>query len=370
MYAVDGGRGSCPSARSTTCPATPGRRPVRIGNGAVEQQPDRRARRGDDRARAGPAGRPGQPTTTPGRCSARWSTELAEHLAGAGQRAVGDPRRRSALHPLPGDGLGRPSTARCGPSRTYGLDGPVDRWRELRDEVRDEVLDQGFDAERDTFTQHYDTTEVDASLLVLPLVGFIAGDDPRMLGTIEAVEEDLMRDGLLLRYRTETGVDGLCRATSTRSWPARSGWSRRTPRAGRARRRARALRPAGRAAPTTSACSSEEYDPRHGADGRQLPAGLQPPGAGAGGVPAAGRVRHRALSHAAYVPSFPGASWAVASGHKRQPATAFTRRLGPNAASPFGVTPADRPSRPAWVPESLGVGAQALRSHHWSQTPA
>jgi len=91
----------------------------------------------------------------------------------------------------------------------HGLPGPVDRWRELRDEVRAEVLERGFDEERNTFTQHYDTTEVDASLLVLPLIGFIDGDDPRMLGTIEAVEQDLARDGLLLRYRTETGVDGL-----------------------------------------------------------------------------------------------------------------------------------------------------------------
>jgi len=91
----------------------------------------------------------------------------------------------------------------------HGLDGPVDRWRELRDEVRDEVMAKGYDAERNTFTQHYDNREVDASLLVLPQVGFVAGDDPRMLGTIEAVEKDLLRDGLLLRYRTETGVDGL-----------------------------------------------------------------------------------------------------------------------------------------------------------------
>jgi GH15 family glucan-1,4-alpha-glucosidase len=90
-----------------------------------------------------------------------------------------------------------------------GLDAPVDRWREVRDTVRAEILDRGFDHERNTFTQHYDTTEVDASLLVLPLVGFIAGDDPRMLGTIEAIEQDLMREGFLLRYRTETGVDGV-----------------------------------------------------------------------------------------------------------------------------------------------------------------
>jgi GH15 family glucan-1,4-alpha-glucosidase len=91
----------------------------------------------------------------------------------------------------------------------HELDGPVERWRELREQVREEVMEKGFNKERNTFVQHYDTTEVDASLLVLPAVGFIAGDDPRMLGTIEAIEQDLMHHGLLLRYRTESGVDGL-----------------------------------------------------------------------------------------------------------------------------------------------------------------
>ncbi|MEP9364687.1 glycoside hydrolase family 15 protein [Nocardioides sp. CN2-186] len=91
----------------------------------------------------------------------------------------------------------------------FDLEGPVDEWRELRDRVHAQVLDKGFDADRNTFVQHYGTTEVDASLLVLPEIGFIAGDDPRMLGTIEAIEQDLMRDGLVLRYRTQSGVDGL-----------------------------------------------------------------------------------------------------------------------------------------------------------------
>jgi len=85
----------------------------------------------------------------------------------------------------------------------------VDRWRELRDRVRAEIMERGVDHRRGTFTQHYDTTEVDASLLVLPTLGFIAGDDPLMLGTIAAVEADLMRGGLLMRYRNETGVDGV-----------------------------------------------------------------------------------------------------------------------------------------------------------------
>jgi GH15 family glucan-1,4-alpha-glucosidase len=91
----------------------------------------------------------------------------------------------------------------------HGFDGPVAQWRKLRDEVREEILTHAYDEKRNTFTQHYDTTEVDASLLVLPLVGFIDGDDSRMLGTIAAIEEDLMADGLLHRYRTDSGVDGL-----------------------------------------------------------------------------------------------------------------------------------------------------------------
>ena len=91
----------------------------------------------------------------------------------------------------------------------HGLPGPVEEWRRIRAEVRAEVLEHGFDRARNSFTQHYDTTEVDASLLVLSQIGFIEGDDPRMLGTIAAVEEDLTRDGLVLRYRTESGVDGI-----------------------------------------------------------------------------------------------------------------------------------------------------------------
>jgi GH15 family glucan-1,4-alpha-glucosidase len=75
--------------------------------------------------------------------------------------------------------------------------------------VRDEILKKGFNAERNTFTQHYDTDQVDASLLLIPLVGFLPADDPRVLGTVAAIEEDLLRGGLLLRYRTESGVDGL-----------------------------------------------------------------------------------------------------------------------------------------------------------------
>ncbi|MGI8646450.1 MAG: glycoside hydrolase family 15 protein [Nocardioides sp.] len=91
----------------------------------------------------------------------------------------------------------------------HGLDGPVDQWRQVRDQVRAEVLERGVDHQRGTLTQHYDTTEVDASLLMVPIVGFLPATDRLVAGTIRAVEEDLMVDGFLHRYRTETGIDGL-----------------------------------------------------------------------------------------------------------------------------------------------------------------
>ena len=91
----------------------------------------------------------------------------------------------------------------------HWLQGPVETWRELRRKVQAEVMDRGYNAEKGCFTQHYDTTEVDASLLLLPTVGFIAADDPRFLGTVRAIERELIRDGLVLRYRTDTGLDGL-----------------------------------------------------------------------------------------------------------------------------------------------------------------
>lgn len=91
----------------------------------------------------------------------------------------------------------------------FGLDGPVDRWIELRALIREEIEIEGFDAERNTYTQYYGTTEVDASLLQLAEMGYCHPTDPRMLGTVAAIESDLMRDGLLLRYRTQAGVDGL-----------------------------------------------------------------------------------------------------------------------------------------------------------------
>ena len=91
----------------------------------------------------------------------------------------------------------------------FGLDGPVERWRALRDDIHRDVCQQGFDAQRGTFTQYYGGTELDAALLLIPRLGFLPYDDERVVGTVRAVEQDLLEDGFVLRYRTDAGVDGL-----------------------------------------------------------------------------------------------------------------------------------------------------------------
>jgi GH15 family glucan-1,4-alpha-glucosidase len=92
----------------------------------------------------------------------------------------------------------------------HGLDGPVDRWRVLRDEIHAEVCECGFDESLGSFVQSYGSRELDASLLLIPLVGFLPAEDPRVRGTVEAIERGLLEDGLVLRYRThDGGVDGL-----------------------------------------------------------------------------------------------------------------------------------------------------------------
>lgn len=92
-----------------------------------------------------------------------------------------------------------------------GLEGPVTRWRAVREEIRREVLEKGWDADRGTFTQSYGSRELDASLLLLPLVGFLHPMDPRMTGTVDAVRRELTVDGFIARYPTVAGigVDGL-----------------------------------------------------------------------------------------------------------------------------------------------------------------
>ncbi|KUI12340.1 glucoamylase [Mycobacterium lehmannii] len=91
----------------------------------------------------------------------------------------------------------------------HGLDGPAEHWGKLRDQIHDDVCANGFNSERNTFTQSYGSTNVDAALLLIPRVGFLPWSDPRVRGTIDTVRTELSRDGLLLRYRNDDTTDGL-----------------------------------------------------------------------------------------------------------------------------------------------------------------
>jgi GH15 family glucan-1,4-alpha-glucosidase len=206
MYTVDGSR-RLPELTLDELPGYADSRPVRIGNAAVDQKQTDvlgEVMIALDEARESPLGM----------SDTSWALQrvLVDHLAETWQE------RDNGLWEIRGP-LQHFTHSRAmvwaafdravRAVERHDLPGNVERWREVRDQVRAEVLTEGYDPDRKTFTQHYATQEVDASLLMLPLVGFIEGDDPRMLGTIAAIEEDLMRDGLLMRYRTQTGVDGL-----------------------------------------------------------------------------------------------------------------------------------------------------------------
>jgi GH15 family glucan-1,4-alpha-glucosidase len=91
----------------------------------------------------------------------------------------------------------------------FGLEGELERWRKVRDQIHADVCERGFDPSLNSFVQSYGSKALDASLLVLPLVGFLPPTDPRVRGTLAAVERHLSQDGLLIRYQTHPELDGL-----------------------------------------------------------------------------------------------------------------------------------------------------------------
>jgi GH15 family glucan-1,4-alpha-glucosidase len=91
----------------------------------------------------------------------------------------------------------------------FGLDAPLERWKQVRDEIHREVCERGYDRERRTFTQYYRSNELDASVLNIPLMGFLPGSDERVTGTIDAILRELGRDGFVGRYSTAETDDGL-----------------------------------------------------------------------------------------------------------------------------------------------------------------
>jgi GH15 family glucan-1,4-alpha-glucosidase len=91
----------------------------------------------------------------------------------------------------------------------FGCDGPLDHWRHLRQQIHDEICREAFDADLGSFVQSYGSRQLDASLLLLPLVGFLPAGDARMVGTVRAIERRLRHGGLVLRYDTAAAPDGL-----------------------------------------------------------------------------------------------------------------------------------------------------------------
>ena len=92
---------------------------------------------------------------------------------------------------------------------TFGLAGDASKWRAVRDEIHEQVCRQGFDRELNSFVQHYGSREADASLLQMPLVGFLPADDPRVIGTVELIQQRLTRNGAVYRYRNDKGLENL-----------------------------------------------------------------------------------------------------------------------------------------------------------------
>jgi GH15 family glucan-1,4-alpha-glucosidase len=89
------------------------------------------------------------------------------------------------------------------------LEAPVEKWKQVRDTIHEQVCRMGYDKQKNSFVQFYGSDELDASALLIPLVGFLPATDPRIVGTVEAVERELLRDGFVMRYATEKVEDGL-----------------------------------------------------------------------------------------------------------------------------------------------------------------
>ena len=188
-------------------PGYEGSAPVRVGNAASGQlQLDVYGELVDAIYRARQLGMPTAPQAIDiGLEMAAW---LGGQLAATRRRHLGDPRPASAVRALQGDGMGGHRSHGHDRSKRTGWTCPAST--KLRDEIHDEICDKGFDAERNTFTQYYGSTQLDASLLLIPQVGFLPPDDPRVVGTIEAVQRELVHDGFVMRYiPDEDAADGL-----------------------------------------------------------------------------------------------------------------------------------------------------------------
>jgi GH15 family glucan-1,4-alpha-glucosidase len=208
MYGLDGRR-RLPEYTIDWLPGFEGSNPVRIGNGAAGQlQIDVWGETLDALHLAREAGLENDHEAW------RLQKSLLEHLGrhwddlDNGLWEVRGPRR-AFVHSRVMAWAGFDRAVRA--VEEGGLDGPVEQWRAVRDRIHADVCAHGFDAKRGTFTQFYGSEGLDAALLLIGQVGFLPWDDPRVVGTVDAVQRELSEDGLLLRYDTDAddGVDGL-----------------------------------------------------------------------------------------------------------------------------------------------------------------
>jgi GH15 family glucan-1,4-alpha-glucosidase len=184
-----------------------GARPVRIGNAAHGQlQLDVFGEVADALYQARAGGLAAGPETW------RLQQKLTDHLAGIWEQpdeGIWETRggRRHFTHSKVMAWVALDRTVRG--AERFGLEGPLDRWRALRADMHAGICARGFDSRRNSFVQSYGASALDASLLLIPLVGFLPPGDKRVRGTLAAIERDLMVDGFVRRYDTSDGKDGL-----------------------------------------------------------------------------------------------------------------------------------------------------------------
>ncbi|MEU8590643.1 glycoside hydrolase family 15 protein [Streptomyces sp. NPDC048664] len=201
MYGISGER-RLPEFELAWLPGYAGSAPVRIGNEAVKQlQLDVYGEVIDSLTLAQRSGLPFRPHMWQVQCALLDFLRTAWRQPDAGLWEVrGEPRHFVYSKVMAWVAADRAVRA----LEAYPeLSGDLEGWRAMRDEVHGEVCERGFDPERNTFTQYYGSRALDASLLLIPRVGFLPPDDPRVVGTIDAVRAELEHDGFVRRYSTE-----------------------------------------------------------------------------------------------------------------------------------------------------------------------
>jgi GH15 family glucan-1,4-alpha-glucosidase len=206
MYGIAGER-RLPELELPWLAGYEGSKPVRIGNGAVEQfQLDVFGEVSDTLHLARRLGLGGDGTTWRVQRAFATFVEKVWREPDEGIWEIRGPRRHFTFSKV----MAWVALDRAVKSiEQFGLEGPLERWRACRDEIHADVCAHGYDAGLGTFVQSYGDARLDASLLLLPAVGFLPRDDPRIRGTIAAIERELVVDGFVLRYRTDPAIDGL-----------------------------------------------------------------------------------------------------------------------------------------------------------------